>query len=324
MIISKQGSGHFANGLNNQDFYHETSRMCLIVDGCSGAQHAEVGSKLFVQLLTRMEDYDNPDKFEGNVENVFKSMDEMFSKHYLKDGKLDNDLYINEFVAKNMLFTIIALFKTDKGFMVKMFGDGYIFTVNNRGLISYLKYSYGKCPPYYAYKFFNFPDGISLRDKTFRTWHFDNLKFKSVGIGSDGIAPIVASYDLKSNLHFARKMDGHIKSKNFDAIMHEIQANSAAFSDDTTIGCFNDPVSIVTTTTSKFAIMNTGDPETRLAASINEAIALLNKTEHTASGVSATVTDGATVTNAGISVADTNGIDKTERPAQPEEGNKNV
>lgn len=44
MIISSQGFGHFVKGINNQDFGIESSRAILILDGCSGAPYAGVGT----------------------------------------------------------------------------------------------------------------------------------------------------------------------------------------------------------------------------------------------------------------------------------------
>lgn len=70
MIITFQGFGHFTQGLNNQDFGMETSRMLLILDGCSGAKYSEVGTRLFAQLLSKKEEWDNVEKFEDNVESV--------------------------------------------------------------------------------------------------------------------------------------------------------------------------------------------------------------------------------------------------------------
>ena len=77
MIITSQGFGHFTEGLNNQDFGMETSRMLLILDGCSGAKYSEVGTRLFAQLFSRKEEFDSVDKFEDNVKSVFESLIEM-------------------------------------------------------------------------------------------------------------------------------------------------------------------------------------------------------------------------------------------------------
>lgn len=55
MIISSQGFGHFVKGINNQDFGIESSRAILILDGCSGAPYAEVGTKMFAQILKTKE-----------------------------------------------------------------------------------------------------------------------------------------------------------------------------------------------------------------------------------------------------------------------------
>ena len=56
MIISSQGIGHFTEGLNNQDFGLETSRMVMVLDGCSEAKYSEVGTRLFGQLFLKKEE----------------------------------------------------------------------------------------------------------------------------------------------------------------------------------------------------------------------------------------------------------------------------
>ena len=70
MIITSQGFGHFTQGFNNQDFGIETSRMLLILDGCSGAKYSEVGTRLFAQLFSRKEDADNLENFEKVKEEI--------------------------------------------------------------------------------------------------------------------------------------------------------------------------------------------------------------------------------------------------------------
>lgn len=188
MIITSQGFGHFTNGLNNQDFGIESSRMLLILDGCSDAKYSEIGTRLFAQLFMRKEEFDRVQKFEDNVKSVFNDIITMMEKYY----PLYEDL--EGFIMENLLFTIIACFKTEDKYIVKLFGDGYIITQNNKKLTSYIKFSYGKCPPYFAYKYCHLAVSIDFADYNFKTFTFDKKIFPKVGIATDGIMPIAKGY----------------------------------------------------------------------------------------------------------------------------------
>ena len=67
-------------------------------------------------------------------------MIKMFSKFTKED--------VTPFIVNNMLFTIIACFELEDKFVVKYIGDGYIITVNSDDMVSYIRLSYGKRPPY--------------------------------------------------------------------------------------------------------------------------------------------------------------------------------
>ena len=159
MIITSQGFGHFTQGFNNQDFGIETSRMLLILDGCSGAKYSEVGTRLFAQLFSRKEDAD----LINNVKNYYP---------------VQKDLEEN-FIMENLLFTIIACFETEDEYIVKLFGDGYIITQNNRNKISFLKFDYGPCPPYFAYKYC---DIETFKDYEFKTFKFNKKTFPKIAM----------------------------------------------------------------------------------------------------------------------------------------------
>lgn len=222
MIITSQGFGHFTEGLNNQDFGIETSRMLLILDGCSGAKYSEVGTRLFAQLFSRKEDFDNVEKFEDNVKSVFDGLIEMMEKYYPKHEGLEK-----EFIMENLLFTIIACFETETEYIVKLFGDGYVITQNNRGSISYMKFSYGKYPPYFAYKYCNKQE---FKDYQFKTFRFDKKIFPKVAIATDGIMPI-AKGEVKG-------LDNCIIDGNEILTSVGIKSQRQTFYDDITIGIF--------------------------------------------------------------------------------------
>lgn len=222
MIISSQGFGHFVQGLNNQDFGIETPRMLLVLDGCSGAKYSEVGTRLFAQIFTRKEECDNHEKFEDNVKEVFEEIIGMMKKYYPTKDDLEK-----EFIMENLLFTIIACFETEDKYIVKIFGDGYIITQNKQGCVSYMKFYYGKFPPYFAYKYCS---DMNFQAHQFKTFEFDKKDFPKVGIGSDGVVPM-AKGELKG-------IDNIIFGGNKDKLELAIKNRRQSFSDDVTIGAF--------------------------------------------------------------------------------------
>ena len=225
MIITSQGFGHFTDGLNNQDFGIETPRMLLILDGCSGAKYSEVGTRLFAQLFSRKEECDNLEKFEENVKNTFDEIIAMMEKYYPTRKELEI-----EFIMENLLFTIIACFKTEDKYIVKLFGDGYIATQNKLGLVSYMKFSYGKCPPYFAYRYCDFCEDEDFKNYQFKTFYFDNKVFPKICIATDGIMPI-AKGDVEG-------VDNFLFEGNEEYINATINTEKQSFFDDITLGIF--------------------------------------------------------------------------------------
>lgn len=224
MLYSTQGFGHFENGLNNQDFGIELPRTLLVLDGCSAAKYSEIGTRLFAQLFSRKEECDKLEKFENNVKEVFDDIIAMFEKYYPNKKDFEND-----FIMDNLLFTILACFETDDKFIVKMFGDGYIITQNVEGLVSYIKFNYGKCPPYFAYKYCNYTN-TPYQNYQFKTFEFDKKQFKKVGIATDGIKSIV--------LNGQRTQDNFICNGKKVLINHYIKSHKSWFYDDVTIAIF--------------------------------------------------------------------------------------
>lgn len=222
MIITSQGFGHFTDGLNNQDFGIETSRMLLILDGCSAAKYSEIGTRLFAQLFCRREECDNVEKFEDNVKSVFEDFIEMMKKYYPEQEDLEKN-----FIMENLLFTIIACFETELEYIVKLFGDGYVITQNNWGCISYMKFTYGDHPPYFAYKYCNVEKFNNYQFKTFR---FDKKIFSKVAIATDGIMPIAKGV--------VKGLDKPIVDGNEVLTKVGIKGQRQKFYDDITIGTF--------------------------------------------------------------------------------------
>lgn len=222
MIISSQGFGHFIQGTNNQDFGIETLRMLLVLDGCSEAKYSEVGTRMFTQIFSRKEECDNHEKFEDNVKEIFDEILGMMAKYYPTQEELEQD-----FIMENLLFTIIACFKTEDKFIVKIFGDGYIITKNQQGCFSYIKFYYGKRPPYFAYKYCK---NMDFGNYQFKTFEFDKKVFPQVGIASDGVMPI-AKGELKG-------LDNTIFNGSAIGVDLAIKGNRQSFYDDVTIGIF--------------------------------------------------------------------------------------
>ena len=231
MLINFQGFEHFLKHVNNQDYFYVTPRMLLVLDGCSSGKYSEVGTRLFTQLFSRKEENDSVEKFESNVKEVFDEIIEIMRKYYPDQESLEND-----FIMENLLFTIIACFDCKDKFIVKMFGDGYIITHNNRDRLSYMKFSYGKCPPYFAYKYCKMLTPNIYKDYEFKTFEFDKKIFKSVGIASDGILPIVKSSD--------HGMDFYILKKDNVGLQMAVRMKNQLFSDDVTIAFFENRYSI--------------------------------------------------------------------------------
>lgn len=224
MIITSQGFGHFTSGINNQDFGIESEKMLLILDGCSAAKYAESGTRLFAQLFSRREEWDNLEKFEDNVKGVFDDLICLLEKYYPVREQLEKD-----FIMENLLFTIIACFDTEDSYVVKLFGDGYVVTQNKKGLLSYLRFSYGKCPPYFAYKYCDLP-GLNFSNYGFKNFTFSKEAFQKVIIATDGIMPI-ARGDIKG-------IDTGLSTANATLVTMDIRDNRTNFNDDVTIGMF--------------------------------------------------------------------------------------
>lgn len=179
MKICRQGNGHYLSGLNNQDFCYMENNLKLITDGCSSGLFSEVGTRLFIQRFLHLNTRFDVDMFEHNVEQTFSSICTSIT-----NSKEERD----EFITNNMLFTIIACFELEDKFVVKFIGDGYIITVNNNDMVSYIRLFYGKTPPYYAYT--KIPTQSYSQELKFKTFEFPKSVFKNIGIASDGFSPI--------------------------------------------------------------------------------------------------------------------------------------
>lgn len=188
----------------------------LVTDGCSSAEFSEVGTRLFVQAFAKLPNRFDVNEFEGNVRKAFESILSITSP---EDA--------NDFIANNLLFTIIACFETEDKFIVKFIGDGYIITVNHEDVVSYTRLFYGKTPPYFAYT--KIPTTTYEEPLKFKTFEYPKKDFKLVGIASDGIAPIA---DKKLDVDFDALVLGTDTKYSPEGI---IRSNQSQFFDDITI-----------------------------------------------------------------------------------------
>lgn len=218
MKICRQGNGHYLNGLNNQDFCYMEQNLMLLTDGCSACEFSEVGTRLFIQQFSRLDNRFDVNKFEPNVEKAFSKICSIVPNYSSEK---------NEFIANNMLFTIIACFELEDKYVVKFIGDGYIITVNHENMVSYIRLFYGKTPPYFAY---NKIKANAYQDKLkFKTFEFLKKDFKKVGIASDGIAPIAEN---KIEENFDALIIGEDSKYTPEGI---IRSHQSSFYDDVTI-----------------------------------------------------------------------------------------
>lgn len=219
MQICKQGNGHYINGINNQDFYYAEKNLKVIMDGCSEGKFSEVGTRLFYQFFSQLDNRFSVEEFEENVRLVFSKIVKFFSKTSSKDEE--------QFIVDNMLFTIVACFELEDKFIVKYIGDGYVITINTENMLSYIRLSYGKMPPYFAYNLLN--TGSYSKRLEFKTLEFSKEDFKNVGIASDGIAPLVKGRITED---FEKAILGCETKYTPEGI---IKSNYSSFFDDVTI-----------------------------------------------------------------------------------------
>lgn len=178
VVVNKLGSHHLDTSINNQDYFFVSEKLKMVCDGCSAGKNSEVGSILFASLFSEIEKQrqENYELFEENINIVFKRM-----------LMLSNNI---DFIFNNYCFTIVAVFETEKDFVVKYAGDGYIITKKNDS-IEYIELKDGQndgAPKYYIYNYIpaeyllEYKDGVSIKTKT-----FSKTEYKNIGVATDGL-----------------------------------------------------------------------------------------------------------------------------------------
>lgn len=226
MLINLQGYGHFQDGKNNQDFGFEEENMILIVDGCTECAYSESGGRMFAQLFKTLPEHDNPQKFEQNIKLTFDNTIKWLKEWYKDKENLEN------FIQDNLLFTIIGLFDMKDSFEVRAYGDGYIFSINQNNILSYMRLNYGKRPPYYAYNYCSKDIKEIFKNYKMKSFTFPKKMFKNIGIATDGIQPIAKG--IVSQVDKLIKNNG-TKEETQNAIIED----HYLFYDDVTLGILN-------------------------------------------------------------------------------------
>jgi hypothetical protein len=154
--IAKIGGDHLDLGINCQDSAYSDDNILLVCDGCGSGEHSEVGAQLFTQIFPRWYDWERKrtilaGAFDAAVKDTFRDI--VFVNG---TGMLDKEAarIRNEFIFKNLLFTIIC-YEKESGIIYHC-GDGFVID-KNTGEIK-ITYDDGNYPKYYGYNYVAFPE----------------------------------------------------------------------------------------------------------------------------------------------------------------------
>lgn len=180
MEMCVQGKANYLKGINNQDYIFKSKRVGIVLGGCNLGKCSEVGTRLFIQLFSKLPEFDVPEKFEENVSLTFERMLKICEGYSKKQ--------ISNFISENYLFTILACFSIGERFEIKVLGDGYIISVNINDMVSFFELPAHKTSlKYYASRYL---DG-NRSNISFATYMFNKYNFKSLGIASNGIKSLI-------------------------------------------------------------------------------------------------------------------------------------
>lgn len=223
MIVNKIGNEHLRKAINNQDYYFVSEKVKMVFDGCSGSKNAEVGVKLFSSLFSQLpiKQIEDIALFEKNVDFIFQ-----------KILSLSNDI---TFIFDHLCFTIVAVFETEKEFVIKYAGDGYVITQKNEQ-IEYIKLENGCENNYPKYAIYNYIEPEYLMDYKngvpFYTLTFLKEKYENIGVATDGLF-----FSEKLDWKEQQLLKQHILNRKKGKIDILINRNQIHFHDDITI-CF--------------------------------------------------------------------------------------
>lgn len=202
---SVAGREHVLAGRNNQDSYcwlsTEDALVAIVCDGCGSSKQSEVGAKLGTALIANYA--------IGYAAKAVKSgfSNRLFSENFWEQIRQDvlSQLRIlanaiggelSETVSEYFLFTVVGALITRFGVSFFSIGDG-VFIAN--GKINSIGPFPDNEPPYLAYGLIESSLTKSYADMLkFQVQHiFDSQKIDSILIGTDGIADMISSAELK-------------------------------------------------------------------------------------------------------------------------------
>jgi hypothetical protein len=184
---SSPGYHHLDSYQGNQDGIFSIRNMCnngiqvgVICDGCSSSDHPELGSVYFSQLIAECinERYrmdllkkDEDENLEWLAESIISTIELMTVKIQSKQ----------EFIKRNLLFTIIGFYIIDGIVTVFHYGDGVVYwSLDGAKDNRYIMIDQNNAPNYISYRKW----GIAC---DFTIFQLVGFKCKHIIIGSDGI-----------------------------------------------------------------------------------------------------------------------------------------
>ncbi len=236
MVLNMLGRAHYARGIKNQDSVLElgkkNKRVRIVCDGCTNIDtknpktfeltHSEIGSGLFLQLYSLIENPFDSEKFIENANNIMKKMLSIIDY----DGCENLTQEKLNFINYNFCFTIVACFEEEDKFVTYILGDGVIIVENKFGVLSFIEKKFGECPPYLVYNYIT-------EDQTFdfEKTEFDKSYVNDIGVATDGLMPALSKIvtDKAAKLNFDKAFKNKFLLKNL------IESSPNIFGDDVAI-----------------------------------------------------------------------------------------
>lgn len=190
------GTDHVLEGKPNQDAFvwsaHNDCIIAVVCDGCGGAKHSEVGSKvgarIIVKLIEEQLRYNLATLDSPHTSFLEKVRQDVLAQLRILTNAMGNSF--SQTVADYFLFTIIGFLITPFRALIFSIGDG-VFIVN--GEITTIGPFPDNEPPYISYGL----TGSKVTDKNpefLKFWFYKFLQtedLNSVLIGCDGVKDLI-------------------------------------------------------------------------------------------------------------------------------------
>jgi hypothetical protein len=189
------GSDHKWSGRNNQDSFHWLSNdkaiVAVVCDGCGGAKHSEIGSKIASRFLTEFifEEIQNYQilsitHINGIISHARYSL--LNLAHYTA-SKINYHNF-KQALIDYFLFTVIGVILTEENSIIFSAGDG-VFIVNEKSTI--IGPFPNNEPPYVTYEL------ISDSPQTFQIQQISPTQnINNTLIGTDGVSDLIKCSEL--------------------------------------------------------------------------------------------------------------------------------